>query len=156
MTKNILAGLALVLLSATSNLAYAQLPASREDARPEAAPAPATAASFTGSYTGSFLSPWAKTSGMPVGARIVLSPEGGDKVTAQFSILGKPYAEGPCPGTGTLKDEVLEVRVPRAKACTGRILRLKMAQAGLAGTMEAAGAENVDITFRKQRPAIVR
>ena len=87
---------------------------------------------------------------------MVLSPDSRDKVTVQLSILGKPYAQGPCRGTGALNAEVLEIRVPSAKACTGRILSLKAAPAGLAGTMEAAGAENVDITFRKLRPALVR
>jgi hypothetical protein len=93
---------------------------------------------------------------MPVDTRMVLSPNGRDKVAVQFSVLGKPYAEGPCRGTGALKSEVLEIRVPAAKACTGRILSLKPAPSGLAGTMQAAGAENVDITFRKRKPEIVR
>ena len=157
MTKrNLFVSLALSLLSATSGFAHAQVPATREAPRREAPAAPATAASFTGTYTGTFLSPWAETSGSPVGARMELSPEGRDKVSVQFSILGKRYAQGPCRGTGALKGEALEIRVPSAKACTGRVLKLKAAPAGLAGVMEAAGAEIVDITFRKLRPTVVR
>ena len=153
---NLLVSLALCLLGATSGLAYGQVPAPREDPHREAPPRPATAASFTGTYTGTFASPWAESSGSPVGARMELSPERADKVTVQFSILGKRYAQGPCRGSGALKGEVLEIRVPSAKACTGRVLSLKAAPAGLVGVMEAAGAEIVDITFRKLRPAVVR
>lgn len=145
---------ALALLGATTSLAFAQAPASRNDAVPDVRAA--TAASFTGTYTGTFASPWAGNSGAPLGARLVLSPDSRDKLQAQFSILGKPSAQGPCRGTGALKADVLEIRVHSANGCDGRVLSLQAAPGGLNGTMEAAGAENVAITFRKLRPSLVQ